>query len=119
DLSAPTAEQLREMAAFVEEQSKRGIVYVHCKAGYSRSAAAVAAYLLESGRCENAEEAIGCLREARPAIVVRPEIVRALTQYGHAGEESSRQQSGLIALIRGASSLIPRRRRPFRQPAST
>jgi predicted protein tyrosine phosphatase len=83
DLSAPTEAQLREMAAFVEEASKRGIVYVHCKAGYSRSAAAVAAYLLESGKCENAEEAFGQLREARPAIVVRPEIVSALTRYAH------------------------------------
>ena len=33
DLTAPTFEQLEEMAAFIEEESSKGIVYVHCKIG--------------------------------------------------------------------------------------
>jgi hypothetical protein len=46
DLTAPTIPQLSEMANFIEEHSQRGVVYVHCKIGYSRSAAAVVAWLL-------------------------------------------------------------------------
>jgi predicted protein tyrosine phosphatase len=78
DLTAPTQEQLREMAGFIAEHAESGIVYVHCKIGYSRSAAAVAAYLLTSGGARNVEEALATIRRARPSIVVRPEVIRAL-----------------------------------------
>ncbi len=81
DLTAPSREQLREMAAFIGEQSEKGIVYVHCKIGYSRSAAAVGAYLLESGKCGAAEEAVALLRRVRPSIVVRPEALGALRGF--------------------------------------
>src|SRR5205823_461286 len=49
DLTAPTQHQLMEIAKFITTEAKTGIVYVHCKIGYSRSAAAIAAYLLYSG----------------------------------------------------------------------
>jgi len=81
DLTAPTTEQLRAMAEFIDDEAAGGIVYVHCKIGYSRSAAAVGAYLLASGRCATGEEAIARLREIRPSIVVRPEIRAALHQF--------------------------------------
>ena len=78
DLTAPTQEQLRAMAEFIEDASRDGVVYVHCKAGYSRSAAAVIAYLLKSGRCESNEHAVEIVRTARPSVVIRPEIWAAL-----------------------------------------
>lgn len=81
DLTAPTVQQLREVAAFIEEQSDRGVVYVHCKIGYSRSAAAAAAYLLQSGQATSVEEAVCLIRAGRPKIVVRPEIVAALNEF--------------------------------------
>lgn len=81
DLTAPTAAQLEAMAEFIETEARRGIVYVHCKIGYSRSAAAVIAYLLRSGRATHVDEAIALLRQVRPSIVVRPEIVAALRDY--------------------------------------
>jgi len=81
DLTAPTRDQLREMAAFIDERSQSGIVYVHCKIGYSRTAAAVAAYLLHSGKAGNVSEAIAMLRQVRPRLVVRPEIVAALSDF--------------------------------------
>lgn len=81
DLTAPTAAQLAEAVAFIDEQSSRGIVYVHCKIGYSRSAAVVGAWLLASGRAANVEAAIVQMRAARPAIVIRPEIRQALDDF--------------------------------------
>ncbi len=50
DLTAPSQEQLRSAAEFIQAESCRGMVYVHCKIGYSRSAAAVGAFLIESQR---------------------------------------------------------------------
>ena len=81
DLTAPSAVQLREMADFISAESARGVVYVHCKAGYSRSAAAVAGWLLATGRAASVEEALRRLRRARPSIVVRPEILTALRDF--------------------------------------
>lgn len=45
-----TPEQLDQAADFIHNQLKRGNVYVHCKAGQSRSAAAIAAYLMKYGQ---------------------------------------------------------------------
>ena len=58
DLTAPSIEQLREMAAFIDEESRQGIVYIHCKIGYSRTAGAAAAYLLQTGKAASVSEAI-------------------------------------------------------------
>jgi predicted protein tyrosine phosphatase/membrane-associated phospholipid phosphatase len=81
DLTAPTPAQLTEVVAFIAERVEHGIVYVHCKIGYSRSAAVVGAWLLASGRAANVDEAIAHLRSVRPAIVVRPEIRLALDRF--------------------------------------
>jgi protein-tyrosine phosphatase len=83
DLTAPSLEQLWEMGKFIAEHSETGIVYVHCKIGYSRSAAAVAAYLMIHGKVSDAEEATTMIRRARPSIVIRPEIVSALSHFEH------------------------------------
>jgi protein-tyrosine phosphatase/membrane-associated phospholipid phosphatase len=88
DLTAPTMAQLEEMAGFINEHSRKehpqGVVYVHCKIGYSRSAAAVAAALISTGEVHDVEEALGRLRRARPSIVIRPEIVSALSRFHYA-----------------------------------
>jgi protein-tyrosine phosphatase len=81
DLTAPSMDQLRKMAAFIDNESRRGIVYVHCKIGYSRTTAAAAAYLLQTGQAKSVPGAIALLRQRRPAIVVRPEIVSALAEF--------------------------------------
>src|SRR5207253_2963313 len=49
DLTGPTQEQLHEAAAFLAEEAAKGTVYLHCKIGYSRSAACAGAYLLAIG----------------------------------------------------------------------
>ena len=54
---------------------ERGIVYVHCKIGYSRSAAAVIAWFIATGQVNSVAEGDRATREqVRPSIVVRPEI---------------------------------------------
>ena len=93
DLTAPTIVQLEEMAGFIAEHSGNGIVYVHCKIGYSRSAAAVAAALISTGQVHGVEEAVARLRQVRPSIVIRPEILSALSRFHGA------QPEGLIAHV--------------------
>jgi membrane-associated phospholipid phosphatase len=82
DLTAPTQSQLAEAVAFLEKKSSSGIVYVHCKIGYSRSAAVVGAWLIATGRAANVDDAVSQLRAIRPAIVIRPEIRDALDEFG-------------------------------------
>jgi predicted protein tyrosine phosphatase len=81
DLTAPTPEQLDEAVDFIRAHANRGIVYVHCKAGYSRTAAVAGAYLLATKQVETVEEAVDRLRSARPQIVIRAEAMQALRDY--------------------------------------
>ena len=81
DLTAPTLEQLDEAVRFIRAESRRGIVYVHCKIGYSRTAAVAAAYLLATRRVRTTGEALAWLRRVRPSIVVRPEAERAICRF--------------------------------------
>jgi protein-tyrosine phosphatase/membrane-associated phospholipid phosphatase len=81
DLTAPTQAQLREAVAVIAAEAARGTVYLHCKIGYSRSAAVAGAYLLATGEAATAEEAVERLRRVRPSIVVRPEAMAALRAF--------------------------------------
>jgi protein-tyrosine phosphatase len=81
DLTAPTQAQLVEASKFIGNHSRNGAVYVHCKIGYSRSVAAVAAYLIMSGKVQNADEAFTMIRHVRPSVVIRPEICSALSEF--------------------------------------
>jgi protein phosphatase len=69
------------MADFIARHSTTGIVYVHCKIGYSRSAGAIGAFLLASGHATSLNEAIRTLRKVRPSIVIRREVLDALTRF--------------------------------------
>jgi protein-tyrosine phosphatase len=83
DLTTPTQEQLNEAAAFIAEEALRGTVYVHCKIGYSRSAAVVGAYLLASGQTATVDDAVEMICEVRPSIIIRPEVVEALCAFAN------------------------------------
>ena len=56
-------------------------VYVHCKIGYSRSAAAVGAYLLASGQAVTVTDVVAYLQQVRPSIIVRPEVWDVLQTF--------------------------------------
>jgi 1-acyl-sn-glycerol-3-phosphate acyltransferase/membrane-associated phospholipid phosphatase/predicted protein tyrosine phosphatase len=78
DLTAPDVDSLARGVRFVTAHAHHGVVYVHCKVGYSRSAAVVAAYLLASGHAGSTDEALAMIRRARPQVVIRPEIIECL-----------------------------------------
>ncbi|PYJ80354.1 MAG: phosphatase [Verrucomicrobia bacterium] len=105
DLTAPTQAQLAQMGEFIGNHSRDGAVYVHCKIGYSRSAAAVAAYLIMSGKANTAEEAFAIIRRVRPSIVIRPEVISALSEFDSRLRSSpGGTDSFLLALEHGAPS---------------
>jgi protein-tyrosine phosphatase len=105
DLTAPTQAQLVEMSKFIGNHSRNGAVYVHCKIGYSRSAAAVAAYLIMSGKVKTAEEAFAIIRRVRPSVVIRPEVRSALSEFEQRVRSSpGGTESFVLALDHGALS---------------
>ena len=81
DLVTPSQRQLERAAQAIESATKAGPVLVCCALGFSRSAMAVAAWLLASAKASTVSEAIGMIRRARPAIVLGDEHVRALEQF--------------------------------------
>jgi protein-tyrosine phosphatase len=78
DLTIPDAEVLRQAAAAIEEARQHGPVLVCCALGFSRSAAAVAAWLLWTKRAASVDEALAMIRKARPAIVLSGRHATAL-----------------------------------------
>src|SRR5262249_15669298 len=83
DLTAPTTQQVHAAVDFINRHQCHGPVYVHCKIGYSRSAAVVGSWLMESGLGVTPTEAIEQIRAVRPRIIVRPEAFGALEAFQH------------------------------------
>jgi len=82
DLIAADAELLQQAADAIEHLRTQGPLLVCCALGYSRSASAVAAWLLLSGRCSDAAQAEALIRQARPGIVLHPAHRQVLKQLG-------------------------------------
>jgi membrane-associated phospholipid phosphatase len=85
DLTAPSPSLLEQALAFIDRESEIGIVYIHCKAGYSRTAAVAGAWLLHSGQVASAAEAIARIKQARPACIIRPEARAAVESLARSG----------------------------------
>jgi hypothetical protein len=75
DLVDPTPQQLRDAVAAIEGLATQRPTLVCCALGFSRSAGAVAAWMLATGRAASADEAFDRIREKRPQIVA-PEIAK-------------------------------------------
>ncbi|VAV72408.1 dual specificity phosphatase, catalytic domain protein [Pseudomonas protegens CHA0] len=85
DLCAPSAEQCLAAAHAIERLRLQGPLLVCCALGYSRSATAIAAWLLHSGRAATVDAAIVQIQRARPQIVLHPAHRQALQALSSAG----------------------------------
>ncbi|WP_202908471.1 phosphatase PAP2/dual specificity phosphatase family protein [Labrys sp. WJW] len=82
DLIAPEAISLAAAARAIEVARGQGTVLVCCALGYSRSAAAVATWLLASGEAGTVDEAIAIIRAIRPRIVLGSDAQAAISAAG-------------------------------------
>ncbi|AVE06284.1 serine/threonine protein phosphatase [Pseudomonas palleroniana] len=78
DLIAPTPAECRQAAQAIEHLRLNGPLLVCCALGYSRSATAVAAWLLHSRRATTVDEALAIIRTARSEVVLHPAHREAL-----------------------------------------
>jgi membrane-associated phospholipid phosphatase len=78
DLVPPDQASLSQAARSIEHLRARGPVLVCCALGFSRSACAIAAWLMSTGRATNAEQAIAHLRNARAGVVIHDAHARLL-----------------------------------------
>uniref|UniRef100_A0A663LWR9 Phosphatidylglycerophosphatase and protein-tyrosine phosphatase 1 n=1 Tax=Athene cunicularia TaxID=194338 RepID=A0A663LWR9_ATHCN len=77
----PTLENLRKGVEFILKHRACGnSVYVHCKAGRSRSATLVAAYLIQVHHW-SPQEAIEAIAKIRPHILIRHKQVQVLETF--------------------------------------
>ena len=72
DLVDPRPEQVASAVEAISQFEQQRPTLVCCALGYSRSASAVAAWLVESGHAGSQEEAVERIRERRPQIVLSP-----------------------------------------------
>lgn len=72
DLVPPRTAELAVAAERIEALRRPGPLLVCCALGYSRSASAVAAWLLRTGRADSVAAAEAVLRVQRPEIVIAP-----------------------------------------------
>lgn len=70
DLTTPPADVLAKAAQAIEQARKHGPILVCCALGCSRSACAVAAWLLASRRARDVDDALDRVRNARERIVL-------------------------------------------------
>jgi predicted protein tyrosine phosphatase len=96
DLTAPSRDELRAGIEFINAHRHQGPIYVHCKIGYSRSAALVAFWLMTVGDATTPEQALARIRTVRPRLVVRPEVISALRHSPGADGLVNRAVSSLI-----------------------
>ncbi|WP_353632014.1 phosphatase PAP2/dual specificity phosphatase family protein [Pseudomonas canadensis] len=84
DLIAPSPTECLQAAQAIEHLRASGPLLVCCALGYSRSATAVAAWLLHTGRAATIEDALTIIRTARADVVLHPAHREALEGLPHA-----------------------------------
>lgn len=84
DLIAPSPAECLQAAQAIERLRTSGPLLVCCALGYSRSATAVAAWLLHTGRAATIEDALTIIHTARADVVLHPAHREALEGLPHA-----------------------------------
>jgi len=80
DLTAPDADHCLRAAHAIERLRHNGPLLVCCALGYSRSATALAAWLLYTHRATTVDNAIDMIRHVRPHVVLREPQYQALAE---------------------------------------
>lgn len=84
DLVEPSSTELQAAALAIDEARMQGPVLIACALGFSRSAAALAAWLVHARIDACVDAAIDRIRQARPAVVLSPRHVEALRAWHRA-----------------------------------
>lgn len=85
DLAVPSVEQIDAAVAGIARMASRRPTLVCCALGYSRSAGAVAAWLVSDGRAANIGEAVEMVRRARPRMVLSAAMMERLKRWAETG----------------------------------
>lgn len=80
DLVPPDPQALRAAAAAIEDARRTGSVLVCCALGYSRSACAVAVWLVCQREAAGIADAVAQIRRARPHVVLNDAAVAAIAK---------------------------------------
>lgn len=95
DLTVPAPAQLDEAVAVLEAWHRDGRkVLVCCALGYSRSALVAAAWLAGHAGARDAGQALALLRKGRPAVVLGPDSVAALSQFIRRRQAAAQSSGG-------------------------
>lgn len=87
DLVPPSEAQLADAARRIAALHGQGRLLVCCALGYSRSACAVAAWLLASGRAADVDGALRLIAQARPQVVLGEAHRAALSSFAQSCRE--------------------------------
>jgi protein-tyrosine phosphatase len=82
DLAVPTVRQLDAAVDAIERFTAQRPTLVCCALGYSRSAVAIAAWMVRSGHAASIEEAIGIIRSRRPRVALGAAHLARLKELG-------------------------------------
>jgi len=84
--SAPSQEKLVRGVQFISDITSKqpgSCVYVHCKAGRTRSATLVGCYLMSQGSKMTPEMAVERMKEVRPHVLLHNKQWQAMRDYHH------------------------------------
>jgi protein-tyrosine phosphatase len=95
---APNLDWLRRMVEFVQNERQAGrTVYVHCKAGVSRSGMVVIAYVMQKYHWTR-DQALAYARSKRPGTRPNPAFMERLLEWERLGQEQATPASTLEAV---------------------
>jgi hypothetical protein len=78
---APSLDWLRDQVGFVESARSAGrVVYIHCRAGISRSGMVLTAYLMRREKWSR-DQALEYIRQKRPVVRPNPAFMQLLLEW--------------------------------------